>query len=109
MKLVELDPKKRIGAGPNGIEDLKNHSYFKDIDWNDLENKNIMAPFVPILNGPTDLKYFDRKYTDEVNVTRDNGADELNNTNRTIDNYVNFSYYDPSNASLKEKTKLPGK
>ena len=34
---------------------------------------------------------------------------ELNNTNRTIDNYVNFSYYDPSNASLKEKTKLPGK
>jgi serine/threonine protein kinase len=108
-KLVELDPRKRIGTGPNGIEDLKNHSYFKDIDWNDLENKNIMAPFVPILDGPTDLRYFDRKYTDEANVTRDNGADDLNNTNRTIDNYVNFSYYDPSNASLKEKKKLPGK
>ena len=103
-KLLDLDPKKRIGAGPNGVEDLKKHPYFKKIDWKELENKNVKAPFVPDLNGETDLKYFDKMFTDEVNITRE--SDELNETNKTIDNYVNFSYYDPTNASFKDKNKI---
>ena len=103
-KLLDLDPKKRIGAGPNGVEDLKKHPYFKGIDWKELENKNVKAPFVPDLNGEMDLKYFDKMFTDEVNITRE--SDELNETNKTIDNYVNFSYYDPTNASFKDKNKI---
>ena len=103
-KLLDLDPKKRIGAGPNGVEDLKKHPYFKGIDWKELENKNVKAPFVPDLNGETDLKYFDKMFTDEINITRE--SDELNETNKTIDNYVNFSYYDPTNASFKDKNKI---
>ena len=103
-KLLDLDPKKRIGAGPNGVEDLKKHPYFKKIDWKELENKNVKAPFVPDLNGETDLKYFDKMFTDEINITRE--SDELNETNKTIDNYVNFSYYDPTNASFKDKNKI---
>ena len=103
-KLLDLDPKKRIGAGPNGVEDLKKHPYFKKIDWKELENKNVKAPFVPDLNGEMDLKYFDKMFTDEVNITRE--SDELNETNKTIDNYVNFSYYDPTNASFKDKNKI---
>ena len=103
-KLLDLDPKKRIGAGPNGVEDLKKHPYFKKIDWKELENKNVKAPFVPDLNGEMDLKYFDKMFTDEINITRE--SDELNETNKTIDNYVNFSYYDPTNASFKDKNKI---
>ena len=103
-KLLDLDPKKRIGAGPNGVEDLKKHPYFKKIDWKELENKNVKAPFVPDLNGEMDLKYFDKMFTDEINITRE--SDELNETNKTIDNYVNFSYYDPTNASFKDKNTI---
>ena len=103
-KLLDLDPKKRIGAGPNGVEDLKKHPYFKKIDWKELENKNVKAPFVPDLNGEMDLKYFDKMFTDEINITKE--SDELNETNKTIDNYVNFSYYDPTNASFKDKNKI---
>ena len=102
-KLVNVDPKKRIGAGPSGIEELKKHAYFSEIDWDDLENRKVEAPFVPILDGPTDLKYFDKRFTDESNVTKDNVSDDLNSTSKTVDNYVNFSYYDPNSGSFQDK------
>ena len=70
-----------------------------------FRKKNISPPFEPDLDGPTDLKYFDKIFTDEINITKDI-SDELNSTNRTIDNYVNFSYYDPTNASFKDKNKI---
>ena len=103
-KLLDIDPKKRIGSGPKGFENIKKHKYFENINWEDLENKKMKPPFVPELESSTDLKYFDKIFTDENNITKE--GDELNSTNRTIDNYVNFSYFDPNNASLKDKGKL---
>ena len=103
-KLLDLDPKKRIGAGPKGFENLKKHKYFETINWDDLENRKIEPPFIPHLNSSTDLQYFDRVFTDENDITKE--SDELNITNRTIDNYVNFSYFDPNNSSFKDKGKI---
>ena len=101
IKLLDLDPKTRLGAGKNGFENLKNHKYFEDIDWDDLENKKITPPFIPNVEGNMDLKYFDKVFTDEVNISKE--YDELNNTNRTVDNYVNFSYYDPTSGSFQDQ------
>ena len=98
-KLLNLDPKKRLGSGTNGFKNLKSHKYFESINWDDLENKRIKPPFIPVIDGPLDLKYFDRIFTDEINITKDND-DSYNN--KTIDNYVNFSYFDPSSNSLRE-------
>jgi serine/threonine protein kinase len=107
-KLVVKEPDKRLGAGPNGFEDLKSHKYFKEINWDDLENKKITPPFEPIVNGPTDLRYFDKIFTEEVNVSRE--SNESNSNDKTIDNYVNFSYYDPNNISFnKNKQNLGNK
>ena len=97
-KLLNLDPKKRLGAGPNGFKNLKNHKYFEGIDWDDLENKKIKPPFIPVIDNPLDLKYFDRMFVDEVNITKENDESYYN---KTIDNYVNFSYLDPSSSSLR--------
>ena len=97
-KLLNLDPKQRLGAGPNGFKNLKNHKYFEGIDWDDLENKKIKPPFIPVIDDPLDLKYFDRIFVDEVNITKENDESYYN---KTIDNYVNFSYLDPSSSSLR--------
>ena len=64
-KLLVLEPKKRLGYGPNGTENIKKHSFFEGIDWNDIWNKNVTPPFVPELDGEMDLRYFDKKFTDE--------------------------------------------
>ena len=106
-KLLDLDPKKRLGAGPKGFENLKMHKYFETINWDDLENRKVEPPFVPILNSSTDLRYFDKQFTDENDITKE--SDELNSTNRTIDNYTNFSYFDPNNTSFNDNGKMSSK
>jgi len=47
-KLLISDPKKRIGF--NDINELKNHSWFKEFDWNKFEKKEIESPFNLIEN-----------------------------------------------------------
>ncbi|XP_039850172.1 3-phosphoinositide-dependent protein kinase 2-like isoform X2 [Panicum virgatum] len=35
-KLLDVDPSKRPGAGPDGYSSLKKHPFFRGIDWKDL-------------------------------------------------------------------------
>ena len=70
-KLLTVNPKQRLGYGPNDAEDIKAHPYFKDVDWNKYLKKEITPPFVPKLKNDQDLKYFDKAFTDEaVNITK---------------------------------------
>lgn len=36
-RLLDVDPSKRPGAGPDGYASLKNHPFFKGIDWDNLK------------------------------------------------------------------------
>lgn len=38
-KLLQKNPKKRLGYGKNDAEEIKKHKFFKDIDWKKLYNK----------------------------------------------------------------------
>ena len=39
---------KRLGCHPTtGIRDIKAHNFFKLIDWNKLERREIPPPYVP--------------------------------------------------------------
>ena len=64
-ELLVVDPKSRLGNGVNGVENIKSHEYFKDVDWNKYYNKEIEPPFIPKLDSDEDLKYFDKMFTDE--------------------------------------------
>ncbi|CAG8630380.1 8754_t:CDS:2 [Ambispora leptoticha] len=46
-RFCERDISKRLGCGPNGIEDIKRHPWFSDIEWDRLDTKQAKAPFVP--------------------------------------------------------------
>jgi len=46
-RLLRKSPKKRLGCGQGGIEDIKNHRWFRGIIWEQYMNKEIPAPFVP--------------------------------------------------------------
>ena len=54
--LLQRKPKKRLGY--NGVNEIKEHPWMKDIDFDLLYNKKIEAPFIP----PIDKENFDKKY-----------------------------------------------
>ena len=85
-KLLVIDPKNRLGVGKDGVEKLKQHPYFKDVNWEDLEQLKVTPPFIPEIDEPNDLKYIEK--TIEENKI-ENSEDSEGNT----DHYVNFSYY----------------
>lgn len=66
--LLVIDPKKRLGYGPDGCSNLKSHKFLKAIKWDDYLNKKIDSPFKPkVMDLPSqvDLSNFDRMFTEE--------------------------------------------
>lgn len=46
-RLLEVDPTKRMCCGPTGIDELKLHPFFDGLDFDKLENCQLITPFVP--------------------------------------------------------------
>jgi serine/threonine kinase 32 len=48
-QLLERDTSKRFGCKENGegFQELRRHGWFKPIDWDALEGKELPPPFVP--------------------------------------------------------------
>ena len=91
-KLLVVDPQERLGEGPNGSENIKNHPYFKGVNWKNAWERKIKPPFIPKLKNDTDLRYFDTMFTDEPI-----GGPQRKNTNRDRDrepsnDYNGFTY-----------------
>ncbi|KAK5857733.1 hypothetical protein PBY51_010958 [Eleginops maclovinus] len=47
QRLLIKDPKKRLGSGPNGAENVKKHPFYQKINWEDLAAKKVPVPFKP--------------------------------------------------------------
>ena len=56
-KLLELNPKKRLG-----FKQIIKHPFFKGIKWDKIEKKEVEPPFVPDLNEKNNsFKYFENE------------------------------------------------
>ena len=66
-KLLNRDTKKRLGA-VNDFEDIKKHSWFKDIDWIKLYNRKLDPPFKPKVSGDNWMDNFDKEFVSEGNL-----------------------------------------
>uniref|UniRef100_A0A8C6XV28 non-specific serine/threonine protein kinase n=1 Tax=Naja naja TaxID=35670 RepID=A0A8C6XV28_NAJNA len=61
--LFKRNPANRLGAGPDGVEEIKRHPFFTTIDWNKLYRREINPPFKPATGRPEDTFYFDPEFT----------------------------------------------
>ncbi|XP_077477863.1 ribosomal protein S6 kinase alpha-5 isoform X1 [Stigmatopora argus] len=63
-RLLTKDPKKRLGSGPNGVDDVKKHPFYQKINWEDLAAKKVPAPFKPVIRDELDVSNFAAVFTD---------------------------------------------
>ena len=94
VNLLIFDPKSRLGSGVDGGEKIKNHNFFKGVNWKDVWDRKLEPPFVPNLKSDQDLKYFDSSFTDESvgSLLGKNSLKERGFSNE----YSGFSYLAPS-------------
>lgn len=57
--ILQTDLTKRFGNLKNGVDDIKNHAWFKPIIWTAVYNQSVEPPFVPKVSGPGDYSQFD--------------------------------------------------
>lgn len=61
--LLTKDPRRRLGSGPNDAEDIKQHAFFIEMDWNKLTAGDIQPPWDPQIHGSLDTSQFDDEFT----------------------------------------------
>ena len=91
------DPDKRLGSGEYGVDMIKKHPFFKNIDWEAILEKKIKPPFTPRIKSEIDTRYIDKEFTDEPPIDSLNPGDSLEENQNP---YVGFSY-DPSKDIVK--------
>ncbi|KAF5333342.1 hypothetical protein D9611_002197 [Ephemerocybe angulata] len=60
--LLNRNPKNRLGAQRDAAE-LKEHPFFKNIDWEALANKQVTPPFKPVVESDESTNNFDPEFT----------------------------------------------
>ncbi|XP_035673174.1 ribosomal protein S6 kinase alpha-3-like [Branchiostoma floridae] len=61
--LFKRNPQNRLGAGADGVEEIKRHNFFASIDWEKLLKKQVPPPFKPAVTRDEDAFYFDTEFT----------------------------------------------
>ena len=69
-KMLDKDPKKRIGIN-NDKSDLKNHEFFKDINWDDIANKKINPP-CDMVNVREEYDLIEKVEFNDIDYTNEN-------------------------------------
>ncbi|KAF9076401.1 kinase-like domain-containing protein [Rhodocollybia butyracea] len=89
--LLNRNPKHRLGANRDA-EELKEHPFFKTIDFNLLAQKKVTPPFKPVVESDESTSNFDPEFTEKS--IADVGLNE--------DDYADFAEDDPSGSWVSQ-------
>jgi len=68
VQLLNRDPRKRLGSGPGDAEEIKAHTFFRPINWEDALERRLKPPkprIKPIEESSVEINLFDNEEEDE--------------------------------------------
>ncbi|KAI1744245.1 serine/threonine-protein kinase psk1 [Xylaria scruposa] len=100
-RLLRKDPAKRLGSRmPNDLQTIKNHRFFRKIDWKKLANKEMEPPIQPMITDPELAENFAPEFTDlslsPLTTTKDLWSDVSPRGSFKEDLFGGFSFVAPS-------------
>ena len=100
-KLFVVEPKKRLGF--SSANEIKNHPFFKDIDFNKVLNKEYNPPFIPKLESDIDLRYFE---VNEENYSEGEKKKSIISNNEKNENENDNYHFEGFSFELKDDSKI---
>ncbi|EEH19916.2 AGC/RSK/RSKP70 protein kinase [Paracoccidioides brasiliensis Pb03] len=107
-RLLRKDPHKRLGSNmPKDMQTIRNHRFFRKIDWKALERRELEPPIKPLITDPALAENFSTDFTAlplSPVVTR-NGFDEYDHDGKGWRGDGGTSYRDihrPGNAAADD-------
>uniref|UniRef100_A0A4W3H0U0 protein kinase C n=1 Tax=Callorhinchus milii TaxID=7868 RepID=A0A4W3H0U0_CALMI len=98
---LNKDPKERLGCHlQTGFADIQSHTFFRSIDWDLLEKKQVTPHFKPQITDDYGLENFDTQFTSEpVQLTPDD-EDVIKRIDQS--EFEGFEYINPLLVSSEE-------
>uniref|UniRef100_A0A3Q1G3R8 Protein kinase C n=1 Tax=Acanthochromis polyacanthus TaxID=80966 RepID=A0A3Q1G3R8_9TELE len=96
-RLFERDPTRRLGI----VGNIRLHPFFKTINWQALERREVEPPFKPKVKASNDCSNFDREFLSEkprLSYSDKNFIDSMDQSA-----FAGFSFINPKMEHLLEK------
>ncbi|XP_074647192.1 calcium-dependent protein kinase C-like isoform X2 [Tubulanus polymorphus] len=90
---LNKNPLKRLGCTPNAERDIKDHPFFRRIDWEKIEAREVQPPYKPRIKNRKDVSNFDREFTQEL--PKLTPTDKLFIMNLDQTEFSGFSFVNP--------------
>ena len=88
IRLLIREPDKRLGK--NGFNEIKRYRFFADVDWDHLLEEE--PPFIPELEGETDVSYFVNEDEEDDSASVTQPHDERGSAYQQDSNFLGFTY-----------------
>ncbi|KAL3319353.1 G protein-coupled receptor kinase 1 [Cichlidogyrus casuarinus] len=101
--LLKQDAEVRLGCDQNGIDGIKNHSFFEDIDWKAVYAKRYAPPLIPPEGEVNAADAF------EIGIFDDQDVQNIKLTSADQKQYENFQLIHAAASTVNSTTTSPTK
>jgi p70 ribosomal S6 kinase len=91
-RLLKRHSETRLGAGPGDADEIKEHLFFRHLDWDKVYRREMEAPYKPNITSDEDVSLFDTKFTEMTPV--DSPCEPT--VSMSVNPFEGFTYVAPS-------------